>query len=55
MKLRVWIDQPKRHCYVRSDLNCEIIRKFRQNKIEIPFPERDLHIVTDKTKSLVSK
>ena len=44
MKLRVWIDNPKRHYYVRSDLNCAIVRKFRQNNIEIPFPQRDLHL-----------
>lgn len=44
MKLRVWIDNPKRHYYVRSNLNCEIVRKFRENNIEIPFPQRDLHL-----------
>jgi len=44
MKLRVWVDHPKRHYYVRSELNCEIVRKFRQNNIEIPFPQRDLHL-----------
>lgn len=44
LKLRVWIDHPKRHYYVRSDLNCEIVRKFRQHNIEIPFPQRDLHV-----------
>ncbi len=27
-----------------SNLNYGIIRKFRENKIEIPFPQRDLHI-----------
>lgn len=44
MKLRVWIPNPKRHYYVRSDINCEIVRKFRENKIEIPYPQRDLHL-----------
>ncbi|HWB54988.1 MAG TPA: hypothetical protein VG722_12370, partial [Tepidisphaeraceae bacterium] len=44
MKLRVWIADPKRHPYVRSDLLCAIVGKFRQNKIEIPFPQRDIHV-----------
>ena len=42
--LRVWIKNPKRHYYVRSDLNCAIVHKFRENNIEIPFPQRDLHV-----------
>jgi small-conductance mechanosensitive channel len=44
MKLRVWIDNPKRHLVVRSDINCAIVRKFRENGVEIPFPQRDLHL-----------
>jgi len=44
LKLRVWIINPKRHYYVRSDLNCAIVHKFRENNIEIPFPQRDLHV-----------
>ena len=44
MRLRVWIAHPKRHTYVRSDLNCAIVRKFRENSVEIPFPQRDLHV-----------
>ncbi len=42
--LRVWIENPKGHHIVRSDINCEIVRKFREFNIEIPFPQRDLHI-----------
>jgi len=44
MKLRAWIHNPKRHPMVRSELNCNIVRKFRQNGVEIPFPQRDLHL-----------
>jgi len=44
MKLRVWIDNPKRHPVVRSDINCAIVRKFRENGVEIPFPQRDYHL-----------
>jgi small-conductance mechanosensitive channel len=44
MRLRAWIDNPKRHPVVRSDLNCALVRKFRENGVEIPFPQRDLHL-----------
>ncbi|OGU59669.1 MAG: mechanosensitive ion channel protein MscS [Ignavibacteria bacterium RBG_13_36_8] len=44
MRLRIWIDNPKRHYYVRSDINMSIIRKFKKYNIEIPFPQRDLHL-----------
>ena len=44
MRLRAWIAHPKRHPYVRSDINCAIVRKFRNNNVEIPFPQRDLHV-----------
>lgn len=44
MRLRVWIANPKRHLLTRSAINCAIVRKFRENDIEIPFPQRDLHV-----------
>jgi len=44
MNLRVWIGDPKRNRYVHSDLNCAIVRKFRATGVEIPFPQRDLHV-----------
>lgn len=44
MELRVWIDNPKQHWQVRSALNCAIVRKFKANDIEIPFPQTDLHV-----------
>jgi small-conductance mechanosensitive channel len=44
MKLRVWLKNPENYYKIHSDINCEIVRKFRQNGIEIPFPQRDLHV-----------
>ncbi len=44
MRLRCWVQDPKGHMVVRSDLNCAIVRKFREHGVEIPFPQRDLHV-----------
>ena len=46
MLLRVWIRNPKGHHIIRSEINCEIVRKFRENGIEIPFPQQDLYVKT---------
>ena len=46
MILRCWISNPYTHARVKSDLRCEIVRQFRKNNIEIPFPQRDLHLKT---------
>jgi len=47
--LAVWTatytDRPKT---LKSELYYEIFRRFRENKIEIPFPQRDLHIKSGK-------
>lgn len=44
MELRVWIPDVKRYPFVRNDINQAIVRKFREYDIEIPFPQRDLHM-----------
>ena len=44
MRLLVWLNNPYRYYATRSDINCAIVRKFRENKVEIPFPQRDLHV-----------
>jgi small-conductance mechanosensitive channel len=44
MVLRVWIANPKNYHVVCSELNCAVVRKFREKNIEIPFPQRDLHV-----------
>jgi len=42
--LLVWTRQPHLHDVIRSDLNFEIDKAFRTHGIEIPFPQRDLHL-----------
>ncbi len=44
MQLRCWIAEPKGMFSIRSALNCAIVGKFRENDVEIPFPQRDLHV-----------
>ncbi|MEL7450544.1 MAG: mechanosensitive ion channel domain-containing protein [Pseudomonadota bacterium] len=43
-ELRAWIRQIERRFQVTSDLNLAIDAAFRENGIEIPFPQRDLHV-----------
>ena len=45
-ELRVRIKRIERRFSVTSDLNFEIDRAFRDANISIPFPQRDLHIVS---------
>jgi len=44
MRLLVWVDNPQGRRQVISDINGTIVRKFRENSVEIPFPQRDLHV-----------
>jgi len=42
--LLVWTREPSKQLYIKSDLNFRIDRLFRDHQIEIPFPQRDLHV-----------
>lgn len=42
--LLCWIDQPVNRGLIVHELNCEIYRRFAESGVEIPFPQRDLHI-----------
>lgn len=43
--LRVWtITQVQYPARLKSDLNFDIVKAFSKNGIEVPFPQRDLHI-----------
>ncbi|TVQ05853.1 MAG: mechanosensitive ion channel family protein [Balneolaceae bacterium] len=44
MQLRVWIPNVKERYILRNELNQAIVRKFEKMKVEIPFPQRDLHL-----------
>jgi len=44
MRLLAWVNSPKIRAKVGSELNCAIVHKFRENRVEIPFPQRDLHL-----------
>ena len=42
--LAVWIDQPQRAMFVRSDLYYMVFDALGRHDIEIPFPQRDLNL-----------
>jgi potassium efflux system protein len=43
-ELLVWTDQPARHFWLHSHINYAIAAAFKRKGIEVPFPQRDLHI-----------
>jgi small-conductance mechanosensitive channel len=44
MRLLAWVGDPQGRRQIQSEINCAIVKKFRQNGVEIPFPQRDLHV-----------
>jgi potassium efflux system protein len=43
-RLLVWTDKPRRHLVIRSFINYNIARLFREAGIEIPNPQRDINL-----------
>jgi potassium-dependent mechanosensitive channel len=43
-RLLVWTDRPRRHISIRSEINYNIARLFREAGIEIPNPQRDINL-----------
>lgn len=43
-ELKFWLDNISQKKRVISDLSCLIVDKFAEYKIEIPFPQRDIHL-----------
>ena len=49
LELRIWIDDPESGiASVVSDVNLSIWKSFKENNISIPFPQRDIRIISDK-------
>ncbi len=46
-ELKFWLDDPLSYKSVTSQLSCDIWQAFADNNIEIPYPQRDLHIRND--------
>lgn len=44
MQLRTWISEVKDYPRIRNELNQAVVHKFREQGVEIPFPQRDLHV-----------
>jgi small-conductance mechanosensitive channel len=43
-ELRVWVGDPSDRLPTRGDLLAALDRRFREEGVEIPFPQRDLHL-----------
>ncbi|MBH0231172.1 mechanosensitive ion channel [Halobacillus yeomjeoni] len=43
-ELFIWISNPENMIRIRSNVNFRIDAIFRENDVEIPFPQRDLHV-----------
>ncbi len=45
-ELLCWIERPVDRGRLHHELNCAVYKAFNANSIEIPFPQRDLHVRT---------
>jgi small-conductance mechanosensitive channel len=43
-RLLIWTDRPRRHPSIKSAINYNINRLFKEEGIEIPFPQRDINL-----------
>ena len=54
-KVFFWAKKTWEILNIKSDIRFAIDQAFRQNNIKIPYPQRDLHIVSDITKENITK
>lgn len=54
-ELRAWMGDVTKRLQVRSDLGQYVERRFREEGVQIPFPQRDLHLRSVDEKILVGK
>ncbi len=47
LELQAWTENPQRKLAVQTELNLAIYRSFTSNKIEIPFPQKEIRIVAE--------
>ena len=47
LELQTWTENPQQKLAVQTELNLAIYRSFTSNKIEIPFPQREIRIVAE--------
>ncbi|MGF1524476.1 MAG: mechanosensitive ion channel domain-containing protein [Leptolyngbyaceae cyanobacterium] len=52
-EVMVWTGEPRQQFRVKSDLNYEIEASLRRHGVEIPFPQRDLHLRSPELDDLV--
>lgn len=52
-EILVWFREPRQQYRLKSDLYYRIEKMLRQHKIEIPFPQRDLHVRSPQLEQLV--
>jgi small-conductance mechanosensitive channel len=46
LELLVWTAEPSKHILIKSELYFSIEAKFRKYNVQVPFPQRDLHLRT---------
>lgn len=44
LELRVWLSDLTHYYQIQSEINAAIVHKFRKYGIEMPYPQRDLHM-----------
>lgn len=55
MELQVWVREPREFRVIRSDINFAIFDAFRAAGIQIPFPQRDVHIIAGQKRDKVEE